>query len=419
MSIKSISPFLGMNVNLPVTQLEHMENGKAAGSYMRALDNVDVTDKGTLRTRRGWLKKLGGVNTRCLFSLHDGSALVADYTKLYRLQYDGQNMTRTEILSGINAGAHISYAAAPDGYVYLSDGFSLWRYRDGVATKAAPSAPNFIPSVSVGAGALPPGLYTVIATHQAADGRESGASLPMQVSVGKDGGSLSITTPTPPSDAVTTCIYMTSANGDVPYYIGSGGSVTVSAAPLQQGQCQTRDLRPMPGGRFVRYHKAVGRLLVAIGGTLYASQPFNPGLYHPVDGYFLFPEDITLLEATPVGVYVVTGSKTYFMEGDFEGVREVAAFGAAIDSAGRTHDGAIYWFGRERGIIKAGDDGTLSEQQSIAVPVDTTEAAALFVRQRDGLEQVIVSTDGGNEASASMAHSFMDAQIIKQGVTND
>ncbi len=414
MATQPISPFLGMNTSLPPTQLESFERGQRAGSFMRSLDNVDVTDAGTLRTRQGWVQKLGGIATRGLFGLADGTALVADYDTLYRLEFDGQALSREALLHPINPSAHISYADTPDG-VYLSDGLVLWRYHGGEVRKASLPHPNFSPSVTVAAGgSLPAGLYQVIVTYQSMDGRESGAGESVQVDV-PDNGRLQVAVPTSLPDGVTQVnVYVSTCNGDAPYFVGVG-SQNISLLPEGGGQCHTRYLRPMPGGQIVRHH--AGRVLVALGGVLHVSEPFAPGLYDPRSGYFPFPAEIKVLEPVAGGVYVVA-DKTYFMPGDFEAVHEVAPYGAAFDSSTKGPDGALYWFS-DRGIVVADEEGGVKPQHDTKVMVQPAQAAAMVVREHGGLQQALAAPrTGGGSASLASAHSFMDAQVIRQGVTH-
>lgn len=101
-----VSPFLGINTSLPPTQLEKFERGERVGSFMRALDNVDVTDTGTLRTREGWKQKLGGLAVRGLYGLADGTALVADHAKLCRLSFDGSVLSKAELTDKLHPLAY-------------------------------------------------------------------------------------------------------------------------------------------------------------------------------------------------------------------------------------------------------------------------------------------------------------------------
>jgi len=409
--IEPIGPFLGMNTSLPPTQLEQFDRGRRSGDFMRSLDNVDVTDAGTVRTRQGWVQKIGGIAVRSLYGLPDGTALAADYDKLYRLAFDGRELTRTEVLSGINPGAKVSYADAPDG-VYLSDGFALWRCQGGEVRQASLPHPNFSPDVSASAGgSLPAGLYQVVATYQGADGRESGATQSVQVDV-PEHGMLQVQVPGSLPDAVAQVnVYVSACNGDVPYFVGAG-SQSISLPPDGGGQCHTRHLRPMPGGQLVRYRN--GRVLVALGSTLYVSEPFAHGLYDPVGGYFPFAGAIKVLEPVAGGVYVVA-DKTYFMPGDFEAVREVAPYGAAFDSSAKAPDGTLYWFS-DRGIVLADDEGGVQPQHDSKVAVRPAQMAAVLVREQDGLQQVLAAPrEGGGSGSLASAHGFMDAQVIRQG----
>lgn len=408
-----VSPFLGINTSLPPTQLEKFERGERAGSFMRALDNVDVTDTGTLRTREGWKQKLGGLAVRGLYGLADGTALVADHAKLCRLSFDGSVLSKAELTDKLRPAAHVSYCDSPHG-VFVTDGNSLLRYKDAAIHPANTPQPSVLPTVAASSGgSLPAGVYQVVATYLGTDGRESGATPAVQVEAYNPGGnSISIAMPGPLPDGVAQAeLYLTECNGTTPYRVGAN-SVTVAVQAIQGNGCHTRNMRPMPAGQLVRWHG--GRLAVANGDSVYLSEPFSYGLFDPVAGYLPFPAEVTLLESTDAGL-LVAADKTYLITGDSEAVREVAAYGAAFDSATKAEDGSLYWFSH-RGIATLGEGGAVQALHDSKVFTQPAQSAALLVREREGLQQVLAAPkDGGGSSSMASAHTFMDAQVIRQG----
>lgn len=132
MSSKRIGPFLGINTSLPPTQLEKFERGERAGSFMRALDNVDVTDTGTLRTREGWKQKLGGLAVRGLYGLADGTALVAD--KTYLITGDLEAVREVAPFGA----AFDSWCKGPDGQLYWFSDRGLAKASEDCVVQALP-----------------------------------------------------------------------------------------------------------------------------------------------------------------------------------------------------------------------------------------------------------------------------------------
>lgn len=419
MSSKRIGPFLGLNNTRPLTQLEQFERGQRSGDFMRSADNVDVTDAGTLRRRQGWAKRLGGTQMRGLFALDDGSALVADYNQLCRLTYEDGQLNKQALMAELRPGAGVSYTDTPAG-VYLSDGYGLWVFRGGAVARATMEAPN-APVLSASAGgSLPGGLYQVACTFERQDGTQSCASVTVQADV-PDGGILNIHLPatTQPLTAWVN-VFVSPVNGDALFLaerlpIGTT-STTLYVPPEQGGRCMTLYMAPMPAGQIVRQHQ--GKLLVARGAAVFTSQPYAYGIYDPAEDFIQFPAEVTLLEPVGAGLFIVA-DKTYFLSnGPGAAIVEVLPYGAPRGAAvQRGEGGGIYWMG-DRGLVQATDDGQAKNVNDGVLALPKPHSAALLVREQDGMEQIVAATQARPGVSVAASRSFMDAQIIKQGVTN-
>ena len=419
MSSKRIGPFLGLNNTRPLTQLEQFERGQRSGDFMRSADNVDVTDAGTLRRRQGWAKRLGGTQMRGLFALDDGSALVADYNQLCRLTYEDGQLTKQALMAELRPGAGVSYTATPAG-VYLTDGYGLWVLRGGAVARATMDAPT-APGLSASAGgSLPGGLYQVACTFERHDGTQSCASVSVQADV-PDGGILNIHLPatTQPLTAWVN-VFVSPVNGDALFLaerlpIGTT-STTLYVPPEQGGRCMTLYMAPMPAGQIVRQH--LGKLLVARGAAVFTSQPYAYGIYDPAEDFMQFPAEVTLLEPVGAGLFIVA-DKTYFLPNEpGAAIVEVLPYGAPRGAAvQRGEGGGIYWMG-DRGLVQATDDGQAKNVNDGVLALPKPHSAALLVREQDGMEQIVAATQARHGVSVAASRSFMDAQIIKQGVTN-
>lgn len=413
-----IGPFLGMNTILPPTQLDQFERGRRSGDFMRSLDNVDVTDAGTLRRRQGWAKRLGGTQMRGLFALDDGSALVADYNQLCLLTYESGELSKQALMADLHPGADVSYTVTPAG-VYLTDGYGLWVLRGGQVARATMDAPD-VPGVSaLAGGSLPGGLYQVVCTFERQDGTQSCASVAVQVLV-PDGGRLHIDLPATAQPLVAWVnVFVSPVNGDALFLaerlpVGTT-STTLYVPPEQGGRCMTLHMAPMPAGQIVRYRN--GRLLVAQGPVVFDSQPYAYGIYDPAEGYMPFPADVALLEPVGAGMFIVA-DKTYFLP-DEGPLVQVLPYGAPRGAAvQRGEGGAIYWMG-SRGLVRATDDGQAENLTAAVLALPQSTSAALMVREQDGMEQIVAATQARTGASVAASHSFIEAQVIKQGVLND
>ena len=91
--------------------------------------------------------------------------------------------------------------------------------------------------------------------------------------------------------------------------------------------------------------------------------------------------------------------------------------GPGQDLAQRGEGGGIYWMG-DRGLVQATEDGQAKNVNDGVLALPKPHSAALLVREQDGMEQIVAATQARPGVSVAAARSFMDAQIIKQGVTN-
>ena len=418
MSSKRIGPFLGLNNQAPATKM--VRGGDAPGHWLRSADNVDVTDAGTLRRRQGWVKRVSGTQMRGLFALADGSALVADYNQLFRLTYEDGQLSKQALMADLRPGAPISYTDTPMG-TYLSDGYGLWVYRAGQALRATMDVPNAPDVQADTGGSLPGGLYQVACTFVQQDGTQSCASVVAQVSV-PDKGLLRIGLPTslqPLAAAVN--VYVSPVDGDVLFLaeqLPMGTTqTTLYVPPMEGSRCFTLHMAPMPAGQIVRQHQ--GRLLVARSAVVFTSQPYAYGIYDPAEDFMQFPAEVTLLEPVRAGLFIVA-DKTYFLPNEQGApMAEVLPYGAPRGAAvQRGEGGGIYWMG-ERGLVQATEDGQAKSMNDGVLALPKPHSAALLVREQGGIEQIVAATQARPGTSLAQAHSFMDAQVIKQGVLSD
>ncbi len=380
-----IGPFVGVNNRLPDHQLGIVERGRKAGDYLRNAVNVDLTATGTLQRRKGSTLAQAGADCHSLWS--DGEqAFYVDGDTLY--QYP-----RIALRSGLVPGRRVSWCKTPTGDVIWTNGTVLERIRAGVSAPLGLPVPNPAPTVSASAGgSLKVGVYQVAITATNADGEESGATWPVQVTV-PEGGRIEVSGL--PGTLVN--IYVSPLNGDTLYLSASttASSYIIPVMGAQGAQCPTLNLRPLPAGRFVReYH---GRLLVADAAGIYYSEPWAYGLYNPLRGYIPLA-GITVLEPGQTGVYVATAEKTYWLSGldvdQVERVVELLPYGAVEGSATRIENSNdIAWFSA-RGLVVGSQDGQAKNMQEENVAVGVAQVGATLYREQGGMRQIIASLSG-------------------------
>ena len=72
----------------------------------------------------------------------------------------------------------------------------------------------------------------------------------------------------------------------------------------------------------------------------------------------------------------------------------------------------------DRGLVQATEDGQAKNVNDGVLALPKPHSAALLVREQDGMDQIVAATQARPGVSVAASRSFMDAQIIKQGVTN-
>lgn len=172
----------------------------------------------------------------------------------------------------------------------------------------APATPAS-PQVQVGAaGGLFAGRYGFALSVVDEAGTESALSEATFVPV-PEGGGVTIT-----GLPARSRVYRTQHDGDVFYRCAKGvsGSVLIGAGELGK-LADTRHLMQMPPGEFVRAWR--GRLLVAAGRHIYASEPLRYGLHDRRHGFITMPTRIRWIEPVEGGIFVGQVDGVRFLRG--------------------------------------------------------------------------------------------------------
>jgi hypothetical protein len=221
-----------------------------------------------------------GATLRLLGAMHSlwgdaFGAFVASGMSLYSLD---ANLTPT-LLTNSLSGAPLAYTRA-GGQVYFSNGHDTGAVLASSMRTWGIAVPPVL--VTPTSGDLVPGRYLVTATYLRADGQESGAPGAQVVDVAAGGG-IVVTVPASTDGTVTnTRVYMTPPNSEVLYHVGTvvdGATFTPNAAAIaaMNEPLETQFMTPPPAGQLLAYYK--GRVYVAVGDTLYMSEPFAYELF--------------------------------------------------------------------------------------------------------------------------------------------
>jgi len=276
-------------------------------------NNVILDEARALRRRAGATLRLPGA-MHSLWADAQG-AFMASSTALYSLD---TNLTPT-LLTNSLSGAPLAYARAGD-CVYFSNGQDT-----GVALPSSTRAWGItVPPVltTLTSGDLVPGRYLVTATYVRDDGQESGAPGAQVVDVAAGRGIL-VTIPASLDGTVTsTRVYMTPPNGEVLYHVGTvadGATFTPTAAAVaaMNEPLETQFMTPPPAGQLLAYYK--GRMYVAVGDTLYMSEPFAYELFD-LRNNLVLDGPITMLapveDAGASGFFIGTTASTGVLLGE-------------------------------------------------------------------------------------------------------
>ena len=370
------SPFLGINNRLPDFAL-HVPK---VGDWLRSGVNVEVTNAGTIVRRKvaTLLQAMTGAHSLTSgYYVRDSSiyTLVGEFTKL------------------LSNNTSVSWCKSGDDLFY-SNGVDSGRITAGVVYPLALPTPAQ-PTHTIIGGGLEPGWYQVATSY----GRYDGTTLLEEGGLSASGnhelttlGGLRIPLPGPVTGATHVHIYLSKANGEVPYLLATApvGTATYDCISLPTGrECTGRYEAPLPAGQLFMSNN---RLCSIVGNTVYVGLPFRPGYYLPAEGYIPFPSPVTLAVENQGGTYVCAG-RTYFFPGDFgnmEGtVRDVLPYGAVPGTAFKhPTEPVVGWFGA-KGFVLADTQGQAKCVTEDAVDVVAPASGVAAVFETEGYRRVV------------------------------
>ena len=373
--------------------------------------NVDITSRGRLRRRKGTTRTLLRTAARSLWAPRGGArGFFADGDTLYEYADSGPQA----LTAGLVPGAPVCYVESPGRGFAFSDGYTLRRIVGNQVLPFATPTPRSLPVVTrATGGSMGPGLYQFGCSWLHADGEESGVNQTVQAEC-QAGDVVSITFPPgAPADVTAVALYMTPLNSETlglvsTFPIGTTGT-TVSVEPTLGREPISRFTVPLPAGDMLAVLN--GRTYTHRAGRVLFTEPWS-GQHSPVAGYIPFPELVTILYATPTGMWIVA-DQTYFLSGDPSNQGTLRARapkravpGTLVESPnGKT----AIWFS-EDGIVTTGEEGALSFVQQNHVEVFPATAGASLFREQDGQRQVVSSTKGAG-ASVAQASTWFNATI--------
>lgn len=254
-------------------------------------DNIDIDKTGRIERRGGYTQRVAG-SSHSLWSdeLQDVCLYVAG-GQLRRLHTD---LTSAAVAALADPVTPVSYTRVSDR-VYFGNGRDSGIFEAGaVRAWGMPVAP--LPAAAAATGMLPAGTYQFAMTWLRTDGQESGCGVAGRIEL-EAGGGITFTTPAAPlGDIVGAMLYVSPANGDVLLYattLAPGDSITWQTDPSELSlPLATQHLGPPPAGHLVAHYR--GHMFVAVGDTIFISQPYGYELFD-LRRYLQLDGRITLL----------------------------------------------------------------------------------------------------------------------------
>lgn len=377
--------------------------------HLRSAVNVDFTDSGKVRSRKGKTRIYSG-SVHSLWS--DGKvALFVEGGALKKLNPDN---TATALQVGIG-DARMQYVAAGDN-VYFSNGSTAGIYTKGLVREWGVEAPTAAPQLTQINGVLPAARYQVVCTFLNVYGEESGCMAGTAIDVTT--GGISVTIPQATSiEVMKVNVYMTPPNGDE-YYLAKtvslAASTQITEEPVYGKILKTQFCARMIPGELIEIYKGI--MYAAVGNIIWHSEPYNYGLYMPAKNYMVFNGEITVMASTANGMYVVN-DVTWYLAGtgpvDFTPT-EVAPYGAAKYSAVHLKDGQSMIWRSHRGITQGDDGGKVTNLQEDRVFPAQAEQGTTIIREQDSLKQIVSVGINAPYPAALVASDYWEAEVIRQ-----
>lgn len=350
--------------------------------------NVDIDRSGDVERRRGPRLAVALPGLHSVWTGEHGSFGVAQGA-LYRLTAKDATQVGT-----LPSNEPTTYADVAD-YMVACQPQGLTRIdAAGTVPLAPPDGP--MPALSAASiGGLHAGRYSVAIAYLRRG--VEGALSPMTTLTLEEGQGIAVNALAASPEVDMARVYRTDPNGGVLYRCADMplGLSTYTVGVGQLGRAATtQHLARMPGGTEVASWR--GLLLVANGRTLMVSEPMNPGLRSPREGFVQFQDTIRMLAAVEGGVYVGTRRGVDFLRGSRPGEWTKERKGAmppvrhgvtyidgnqlppSYQQAGRR---VAIWLAAN-GFVLGCDDGSLIEPQGDRLAIGADGAASICALSR-------------------------------------
>lgn len=357
--------------------------------WLTQADNVNITDSGAIERRDGYSLHTAGV--------YIGAYSTVDFARMYVVvggllkDFVGntlKTLASSAAMHWAEVNEQVFFNNGTDAGIIQPDNTLLdWRW----------SAPN-TPTLAAVTGRLPAGLYRVLCTSTLADGRETGACDPAEITL-TDGQALQISGLTPGGN-----VYIAPADSTVFQYAGypDGTAFVWNNSPDDLGRDFLLDgLDPLPAGADV-IQVWKGRLYAAVympaqaQTAIFFSQPLGFHLFNLAQDFFMVPGKVLMLASmlAPDDTALIVGTDKAVHAYSPDGLLTLAPYGV-IPGQNWSQDDKRILFWTARGLCAALPFTNLTERQISVAP---GVSAGGVVMEKDGQKRYLVSIQQGGAA---------------------
>ncbi len=398
-------------------------------NYLKKAINIDIDKTGSVHKRSGYVSVFSGSGCHSLWS-NDKDAYIVDNTIL---KYVYSNFATTNIET--ECFDRIDYVEVNNEVYFTSQS------KTGVLSGSAYRAFGIEPPVALpmlaasSPGFLDAGQYQVAYTYVDAEGRESGASKASVIRVTSDNSSILVTNLDASSDSDVTKIriYLSNRNGSGLYHLTDIADTVSSYVITDTRNLHTPldsfNVSGCPTGDLIAYYN--GRIYVADGDTLYASEPHSYTWFRTERDYIRFESNITVVMPVETGIYVGTENHLHYLGGsdlvsfnqDMKEICQPVKYSHIKIPSGyirieNTPGGPKWLFTANEGIFVCMNNGVVFNVTSehVAFP-NGLQGAAGFI-QKDGINKyvsLIKDADNSDNEKGSFS-DLVTADVIRNGV---
>ena len=298
---------------------------RVGAQWLSTANNVNITDTGAIEKRLGY----------SLVSQFDDAGEVTsayntvDFQRMYVVQNQAIKTFDLTPLVTLTSSDPVYWAEINDQVFYNNGTDSGIILPDNTVLPWAIAVPN-APTLSAITGTLAAGTYQVRCTFVTADGRESGASDPVDIAM--NGDQAFHITSIPHQSGSVTRVYISPANSEV-YQLaftttGSAASWNFSNDALGQ-DLRNEFLQPLPSSttaiQFFKGRAYVAQYLPSTGQTVvWFSQSLGFHLFNTSADFFIVPGQVHMLAPTSEALIVGTDTQIFAYSG---GLTELAPYG--------------------------------------------------------------------------------------------